>query len=221
MRDLSLLGRILLSKAEGMSRSVYVSMPKNIVKDLDKILYDFIWKRKTHYVRKYILNNSKELGGLEVLNCTDLNEVFKIKWIIEYIKNKDIVWHIFPNFIFNSLGGMHFLLKCNFSVDKIPIKLASFHKQALLAWLLVYKHNFTPHRYFPLNNRDIKRNLSLISHGMTMEYLPLVSCLMNMVCFCHIRNFLKNVKFLWNQKLLFLMQFQVKLLLYYVILHII
>lgn len=90
-----------------------------------------------------------------MLNFTDLNEVFKIKWIIKYIKNKDTVWHIFPNFIFNSLGGINFLLKCNFSVDKIPIKLASFHKQALLAWQLVYKHNFTPHRYFMWNNRDI------------------------------------------------------------------
>ncbi len=112
-------------------------------------------EKKTHYLRKDILNNSKECVGLEVLNLTDLNEVFKIKWIIEYIKNKDTVWHIFPNFIFNYLGGIHFLLKCNFSVDKIPIKLASFHKQALLAWQLVYKHNFTPHLHFPWNNRDI------------------------------------------------------------------
>ncbi len=152
MRDLSLLGRILLSKAEGISRSVYVLM--NVVKDLDKILYDFIWKRKTHYLRKDLLNNRKEFGGLEVFNLTDLNEVFKIKWIIEYIKNKDTLWHIFPNFIFNSLGGIHFLLKSHFSVDKIPIKLASFHKQALLAWQLVYKHNFTAHRYFLWNNTN-------------------------------------------------------------------
>ncbi len=60
-----------------------------------------------------------------MLHLTDLNEVFKIKGIIEYI-----VWHIFPNVIFNSLGGINILLKCNFSVDKIPIKLASFHKHA-------------------------------------------------------------------------------------------
>ncbi len=122
MRDLSLLGRILLSKAEGISRSVYVTMsmeaPKNVVKDLGMILYDFIWKRKTHYLQKYIWNNCKEFGGLEVLHFTDFNEIFKIKWIIEYIKNKDTVWHIFPNFIFNYLGGINFLLKCNFSVDK-------------------------------------------------------------------------------------------------------
>ncbi len=56
-----------------------MEVPKNVVKDLDKILYDFIWKRKTHYLQKYILNNSKEFGGLEVLHITDLNEVFKIK----------------------------------------------------------------------------------------------------------------------------------------------
>ncbi len=56
MRDLSLLGRILLSKAEGISRSVYVSMsmevPKNVVKDLDKIIYDFIVKRKKSLLTK-------------------------------------------------------------------------------------------------------------------------------------------------------------------------
>ncbi len=28
---------------------------------------------------------------------------------------------------------------------------------------------------------------------MTMEYLPIVRCLMNMVCFCHIQNFLKKI----------------------------
>ncbi len=70
MRDLSLLGHILLSKAEGISRSVYVLMsmevPKNIVTNLDKIIYDFIWKRKTHYLRKYILIIVKNLG---VLKC--------------------------------------------------------------------------------------------------------------------------------------------------------
>ncbi len=103
-----------------------------------------------------------------MLNFTDLNKVFKINWIIEYIKNKHTVWHIFPN-----LGGINFLLKCNFSVDKIPIKLASFHKHAGT----VYKHNFTPHRYFLWNNREI--NLSLISHGIfTVSQLLNERCLL-------------------------------------------
>ncbi len=74
---------------------------------------------------------------------------------VVYITSKDTAWHIFPNFIFNYLGGINSLLKCIYSIDKIPIKLLSFHKQALLAWQLIHKHNFTLFWYFLSNNRDI------------------------------------------------------------------
>ncbi len=59
MRDLSLNSRVLLSKAEGISRSVYVSlslaMPTEIYQKRDKILLNFIWKNKCHYLRRDIL----------------------------------------------------------------------------------------------------------------------------------------------------------------------
>ncbi len=32
--------------------------------------------------------------------------------------------------------------------DFAPVKLSTFHAQALLAWKLIYKHNFSPQRYF-------------------------------------------------------------------------
>jgi len=158
-RDLSILGRVLLSKAEGISRSVYVSLSLNITskvtKQLDKMLFDFIWKNKSHYLRKEILCNPKDHGGLEVLSYDALNNVFKINWLIQCLKNKDCIWNSFPNYLFKQLGGLSFLLKCNFSIEKIPFKLARFHKQALMAWTLAYKHNFSPRRYYIWNNKDI------------------------------------------------------------------
>ena len=55
MRDLSLNGRVLLSKTEGISRLVYVSlslaMPPIICKKLDQILFNFIWRNKCHYLK--------------------------------------------------------------------------------------------------------------------------------------------------------------------------
>lgn len=49
-RHLSIQGRVLLSKAEGISRSVYVSLsldiPPEVTRQLDKMLFDFIWKNK-------------------------------------------------------------------------------------------------------------------------------------------------------------------------------
>ncbi len=134
-RDLSLQGRVLLSKAEGISRSGYVclslDLPSKVVKTLDKLLFDFIWKRKPHYLRKEIVCNSKDNGGLEVLNYDTLNNVFKINWITQYLKKKDNMWNTFPNFLFKSVGGLEFLLKCNYCIDKIPVKRARFHQQAL------------------------------------------------------------------------------------------
>ncbi len=51
-----------------------------------------------------------------------------MKWLIVFVKNREIPWNAFPNYIFNTLGGIDFLLKCNFSVDKIPVKWAGFHR---------------------------------------------------------------------------------------------
>lgn len=41
----------------------------------------------------------------------------------------------------NKIGGIKFLLS-NFDINKIPIKLSNFHRQALLSWVLVYKHSY-------------------------------------------------------------------------------
>jgi len=124
MRDLSLNGRILLSKAEGISRAVYTSlsleMPKKVCNKLDRILFDFIWKHKCHYLKRDILCNNKTFGGLEVLSFEMLNNSFKIKWLINLLKGNDSVWNTFPNHIFNQMGGLQFLLKCDYKIEKLP-----------------------------------------------------------------------------------------------------
>lgn len=81
MRDISIIGRVLLSKAEGISRSVYASLsldvPPKVIKALDKILYDFIWREKPHYLKKEVICNTKEQGGLEVLDYSTLHFHFQ------------------------------------------------------------------------------------------------------------------------------------------------
>jgi len=56
MRDLSLNGRILLSKTECLSRLLYpaisLEVPNNIIKEVDKNLFNFIWRNRSHYLKK-------------------------------------------------------------------------------------------------------------------------------------------------------------------------
>lgn len=65
------------------------------------------------------------------------------------------MWHFISSHVFSKVGGLQFLLGCNYNSEKIPIRLSYFHKQVLLAWSLLYKHNFSPHGYSIWNNRDI------------------------------------------------------------------
>ncbi len=80
--DLSLKGRILLAKAEGLSRLTYATLSLNadtaILKIIDTMLLNFVWKNKTHFIRKSVFMNTIEKGGLNFINFTTLNNTFKI-----------------------------------------------------------------------------------------------------------------------------------------------
>ncbi|KAI2663184.1 (S)-phenoxypropionate/alpha-ketoglutarate-dioxygenase [Labeo rohita] len=57
--------------------------------------------------------------------------------------------------MFDSFGGIDFLLSCDFEPSKLKCKLSSFHSQVLLYWKLIYKHNFSPHSCSLWNNKCI------------------------------------------------------------------
>lgn len=161
-RDTSVWGRTLLSKVEGVSRFVYPALAleinDSVCTEINKIFTDFIWKKKQHRLKRSILTNPKDEGGLETLDFSILNQAFKVKWIKQCISNPSSLWHFIPNNVFQKIGGIHFLLKCNYNIVKLPLKLSAFHKQALLAWKICYKHNFSPHKSTIWNNENIIKN---------------------------------------------------------------
>uniref|UniRef100_A0A3P9LB20 Reverse transcriptase domain-containing protein n=1 Tax=Oryzias latipes TaxID=8090 RepID=A0A3P9LB20_ORYLA len=173
-RDLSLRGRILLSKAEGISRltysALYLHLDNQTLKSIDQMLLNFIWKNRIHYFKKSVLMNSYEKGGLNFLDFTTLNNTFKINWIKSYLKNPLSIWNIFPHHMFAKVGGLRFLLLCHYNIDR----------QTLLSWALIYKHNFSPHKFFIWNNRYILyKNKSLFYNNWFDNNILLVGQLFN------------------------------------------
>lgn len=96
-RDLPLAGRVLLSKAEGLSRVSYLfsvmDCPKSSCASLDKLLYSSIWKNKSHKVKKEALRNKISDGGLGVIDFTLFNHVLKVNWLKRFIKKKTLLYH--------------------------------------------------------------------------------------------------------------------------------
>ena len=112
--------------------------------------------------KKAVLSNSRADGGLEVLNFIDTVNTFKVNWLKRCLANPNSLWFFIPNHIFDKIGGLSFVLICNYAPNRLPVALSKFHQQSLLAWKLCYTHNFSPRRTFPWNNNNITiKNTSL------------------------------------------------------------
>lgn len=144
-RDLSLLGHILLSKAEDLSRLFYpcysLFTSSKIIKLANSIIFKLIWKNKTHYLCESQLIKDFVNGGLRAMELESIIAAFKVKWLKECISQPQSIWYHIPNKLFNKVGGIHFLCKCDSEVSKIPIKLSEFHKQVLHFNKMIFTHN--------------------------------------------------------------------------------
>ena len=75
-RDLSLHGRVLIIKTIALSKFQFLAslihIPNNIVKQVNSIVYDFIWKSKTDKVKRSIFEQNFENGGYNMTNLNDI-----------------------------------------------------------------------------------------------------------------------------------------------------
>lgn len=124
-------------------------------------------RKKKHYISKGNLTKPFEEGGLQAIDFECLNSTLKLNWLKSFIKHQHKLWFLFPNYLFSKIGGIDFLLCCDFDVRKIPIQLSPFHQQILMYWKMIYKHNFSPHNTPVWNCRYITfRNKSLFNKNL-------------------------------------------------------
>ncbi|XDV48695.1 hypothetical protein PO909_018079 [Leuciscus waleckii] len=144
------------------------------------MLFAFLWKHQRHYIKKSVVINSFEHGGFNFLDFASLNSTFKINWLRQFLYDSDSIWNAIPNYIFSKVGPLSVIILCNYNISKLPIKLSNFHKQLILAWHLIYKHNFSPNRYFIWNNHDIRyKNKTLFFSDWFNNNILLVSVAYN------------------------------------------
>lgn len=120
--------------------------------------------------------STKEQGGLEVL---DFGALSKLNgwWSLWRIRK---VFGMYFLIIYLKLFGVSTFCWSAIFVGIIPVKLANFHKQTLLAWNLIHKHNLSPHSYFIWNNQDILfKNKLLFYYTWFNEWIVLVRQFIN------------------------------------------
>ena len=68
-RGLTIKGKIAIVRAKALPLITYVTnfiyVPKDVIETIDKLLYEFVWKRK-HHVKRSILIEKIAKGGLKM-----------------------------------------------------------------------------------------------------------------------------------------------------------
>ena len=157
-RDLSILGKILIAKSLGISNLVY-SLSNSIssithIKDSQKLTNDFIWNNRPAKIKHSTLINDYDKGGLKAPDIQCMQKSLRLVWIGRIIQKSK--WATVANYYFSKMGGLSFLLHCNFDVQHLPY-IPPFYCE-MLSW---FQEIFPPNdiaKYVIWNNKDIVIN---------------------------------------------------------------
>ena len=124
-RDLTPIGRVHIIKSFAISQIVYLlsvlpNPPDSFFKELNSLLFKFIWGRKNEKVNREVVCTDKSNGGLNMINMKYFADGLKCKWVKLYLEDSDRNWKaIFDNALHNYGGD--FLFRCNFSKGDVLI----------------------------------------------------------------------------------------------------
>jgi len=86
----------MLTKIESISRLIYPScslaISPKLIKEINRINFNFIWKNKHHYIRKGDLLKDYEEGGIKAIDFEIMNGILKVKWLQSFLRNGEEIW---------------------------------------------------------------------------------------------------------------------------------
>ena len=178
-RDLTVIGKILIIKTFGLSKFLYVlnmiSTPISVQKQINSIVHQFIWNGPDK-IKRSVLSADYENGGLKMVDIVTKIKTQQIMWLKRFIDGNETVWKLILDQYLKRVGGLTFLLKCNFDIKKLKCHIPPFYENILNAWVNmnasipngsneVCKEVIWNNKYILVNNEMVFNN-TLISAGI-------------------------------------------------------
>ena len=138
-RGLTLQGKILILKTLGLSQLVYgmtnFHITNEILAEVDKFCFNYIWggPNKAKIKRQVIIQDYK-FGGLKAPDIYSINKSLKVSWINRLLNQTDEKWKWIISDELEKIGGLDYLLACNFNASKLSVKLNNFWKDVLQSY---------------------------------------------------------------------------------------
>ena len=140
-RRLTLIGRIQVIKSLALSQLTYILTPlatnQNFINEINDTFYSFVWNNKGDKVKRTILINKYENGGLKMVDLSFFNKSLKTTWIQKYLDTSNHgKWKEFVELELGKYGGS-LIFKSNLnktdSLKTISVK-NNFTRELLEIW---------------------------------------------------------------------------------------
>ena len=137
-RDLTLLGKVLIIKTIGLSKFIYAAsvlhVPENIIMDVNRELFNFLWNGKVDKVKRDIVIQEYEYGGLKMSTFDMCIKAAKVKWIQKYLDcSNSAQWKTTLEYLAKKQSLKMFVMS-NFKLKELPKDLPMYYLDSFLNW---------------------------------------------------------------------------------------
>ena len=147
-----------------MSKASLIPVSSELIKEVNKELYSFIWKGKDKVKRSALINDIED-GGLKMLDLESMISAQRVMCVKKYVENYESPWKYVLDFYLEKVGGK-FLFQCNFDNRTLPITLPIFYRECFQAWSSFT--NYDSSSYEGLMNQIIWNNKYILSEGKSI-----------------------------------------------------
>ena len=91
----------------------------------------FLWKNKRDKVKRLVVMQNLDDGGLNFPNFRMVVKSLRLSWLGRFLNSSNETWQAIPFAYFNKCGGLPFLLKCNYDLKYLDKKLPLFYSEML------------------------------------------------------------------------------------------
>ncbi len=67
-----------------------LSIPSNTIKKINQVDFDYIWKKKIHYIRRVKLTKEFKHGCLQAIDFGFINGILKMNWLKSFLNNNHL-----------------------------------------------------------------------------------------------------------------------------------
>ena len=127
-RGLSIYGKVTVIKSLLIPKFVYISSllptPKELVKDLNRLLFKFLWKGTDKVTRASTINDF-EHGGLKMIDIDSMIISLRLPWLKRIFSENGGTWKSYLCYLLERFGGL-FFINCNYDLKDYP-KFSQFY----------------------------------------------------------------------------------------------